>query len=36
VLISPKIIRSGQDVPDMTEDLRNRMRTLKPLEVRIH
>ncbi|MBV8534029.1 MAG: type II secretion system secretin GspD [Alphaproteobacteria bacterium] len=36
VLISPKIIRNGQDALDMTEDLRNRMRTLKPLEVRIH
>jgi general secretion pathway protein D len=36
VLISPKIIRNGQDALDMTEDLRNRMRTLKPLEARIH
>jgi general secretion pathway protein D len=35
VLVSPKIIRNGQDAHDMTEDLRNRMRTLKPLDVRV-
>jgi general secretion pathway protein D len=36
VLITPKIIRDSQDAYDMTEDLRNRMRTLKPLEARVH
>jgi general secretion pathway protein D len=35
VLLSPKIIRNGQDAQDMTEDLRNRMRTVKPLEARV-
>lgn len=35
VLLSPKIIRNGQDARDMTEDLRNRMRTLKPLEAKV-
>lgn len=36
VLVSPKIIRNGQDAHDMTEDLRNRMRDLKPLDARVH
>jgi len=36
VLISPKIIRNGQDALDMTEDLRNRMRSFKPLEGLVH
>ena len=36
VLITPKIIRNGEDAYEMTQDLRNRMRTLKPLEARIH
>ena len=35
VLLSPKIVRNVKDAREMTDDLRNRMRALKPLDVRI-
>lgn len=35
VLLTPKIIKNGEDARAMTEELRDRMRTLKPLESRI-
>ncbi len=34
VLLSPKIVRNAKEARDMTDDLRDRMRLVKPLESR--
>jgi hypothetical protein len=34
VLLSPKIVRNAKEARDMTDDLRDRMRLVKPLEPR--
>jgi general secretion pathway protein D len=34
VLLSPKIVRNAKEARDMTDDLRDRMRLVKPLEMR--
>ncbi len=36
VLLTPRIVRNAQEARAMTDELRDRMRTLKPLEVRSH
>jgi hypothetical protein len=32
VLLTPRIIRNAKEARDMTDDLRSRMRAVKPLE----
>jgi len=34
VLLSPRIVRNTKEARDMTEDLRDRMKLVKPLEPR--
>ena len=36
VLLSPKVVRNPMDAQQMTDDLRERMRTLKPLNISVH
>jgi general secretion pathway protein D len=36
VLLTPRIVRNAQEARGMTDELRERMRTVKPLEPRIH
>lgn len=36
VMLTPKILRNAQEARATTDELRNRMRAVKPLEQRVH